>query len=87
MHPAGFAEGLKRLRNPLEGYTVEISLPLARISGYAKGDTEFCTVLLRARGAELLLYVRRALAAYPGVLEAPKVVLALPETRSQLFTG
>ena len=34
-----------------------------------------------------LLYVRRALAAYPGVLEAPKVVLALPETPTQLFSG
>ena len=34
-----------------------------------------------------LLYVRRVLAAYPGVLEAPKVVLALPETPAQLLSG
>ena len=42
-----------------------------------------------ARGADLVLlpYVRRALAAYPGVLEAPKVVLAFPETPIQLLSG
>ncbi len=43
----------------------------------------------QSRGADLnhLLYVRRALAAYPGVLEVPKVVLALPETPTPLLSG
>jgi hypothetical protein len=36
---------------------------------------------------DFLLYVRLPLAAYPGVLEAPKVVLALPETPAQLLNG
>jgi hypothetical protein len=43
----------------------------------------------QARRSDLtfLLYVRRALAAYPGVLEVPKVVLALPETPTRLLSG